>query len=1241
MASPSTSIFVVSDFTIGGSLPALRDYFTDESYDRFAVRWPGGEGVPPAGHLWRDVVEPGIRAADRCLAFVDKPNANVGFEIGYALGLGRPVALAHLAKEAADWTKASPLRGIMNPRLQTASGVEECLAQKDWKRLASPPKPGAEVLLLCPEVAWDTHLRKLREAKIPFRTLPKDGWSIDDLPKQLEGVGLVLWWVLPHNDGKEARDGDDNARLAVVAGYAGALAGVRLEVAWDAGARAIADILGTERDLPPPSQIVGFAQSLIETWQAEFRKAQQTAADPSRSVAPRRPALARRNLPALPPDSWEDLAQRFFGRVVQLRDADAAIRGMLGRFKSRTRTGTSGDVQILWVHGFGGMGKSWFLHRVRRVAFEKDPRVRTLIVDYDPRESNGWRYPLQDSPVTVRDALDPIACRLAQVVGLEEAADPYWEAVSAIQEAAPRFEGLRCKLEEQLQELRKPVAGSIDTWFQRFLEREFEGRDLLSQPHDVRCRRLEQTFDTLEGRKRLLRALCEERRVGDEAILDPDALLTRGLGEALRATMRQHPLVVMLDTAELLDGTQQARLRELFLPLITGAEPLLLLVGSRLRPDLDQSPGSRNGWMPSFGGSLRSEAFAESVLFTVSEIEAALANIGTERRPLPGDPHLLAEQIHRTTLGVPLAVRTLFDEHLDGGRVLAELSSLETPVEGLKESKAVRRVIAVTAERMLLHLAQRPERLEDYRAIVLLGVLPSADPELLRYFWSESPLRRLASLAKRYSLLADGDLHPTVRSTLRRCWARVDHRPEFFEELLETWARILTQTKPADPLARDTTWLRHQLWTWNRAFWVEPPAVTVDGLARALACAWIYEHPTQGFETLVREMPAAAMPAAVKLPGSTDSDLEAGAADDMTRWAPWLEAQARHGGSWSREEIAALDLIAALLGPSAWNLPAAEAQRRWDRVRGAIDLFGIDRTPRRAEVAEACEYLGYALDPDPNVPCRYGSESVEAYQMAVRLGRSTVSLMNNLANQFQDRLGRYKDAEAAYRKAMELDPKDADPHNGLCLLYQFHLDRWREAGEAIDRAIKLAPDIFNFRETQGLYLEESGDLVGAERAFREGFRCQPSELDNTVGIGWVALHSRDDIAAAREALASLSVSDRALPSATLLEAGLVVWEGRWAEAQPLLIRWIRGLPATLSHYPWTQRSRWCALMRRSGVPIPWSDWYRLFTEASGPGRWTEWVTAIEALREGRPAAELSERRSRWIVERFTRPGHGA
>ena len=366
--------------------------------------------------------------------------------------------------------------------------------------------------------------------------------------------------------------------------------------------------------------------------------------------------------------------------------------------------------------------------------------------------------------------------------------------------------------------------------------------------------------------------------------------------------------------------------------------------------------------------------------------------------------------------------------------------------------------------------------------------------------------------------------------------------------------------------------------------------MTIDGLARALTIAWVYEHPTKGLESLIRESPRAAMPGDADLPGAAqEKDSVSSLGDDIALWVPWLEAQARRDGGWSREELAALELMAVLLGRGLWSLPAVEAHRRWERLRVAIDHFGVERVPRRAEVADRCEDLGDALDPDVDIPSPHGTESVEAYEMAIRLGRSNGDLMHKLGLGLEMRLGRYEEAEAAYRKAMELDPKMAFPHNALCLLYQFDLGRWREAGEAIERAIRLEPDIAAIRETQGLYLEESGDFDGAERAYREGLRCQPGDLYNTVGIGWVALQSGDDITAARDALATLSATDRIRPEATFLEAGLVVCEGRWAEAQPLLARWIRAVPATLSAYPWTQRSRWCALMRRSGVPIPWAD----------------------------------------------------
>ena len=49
-------------------------------------------GGQTQGAVRKNIVQPGIKECDRLLAFVDLPNANVGFEVGYGLGLGKAVA---------------------------------------------------------------------------------------------------------------------------------------------------------------------------------------------------------------------------------------------------------------------------------------------------------------------------------------------------------------------------------------------------------------------------------------------------------------------------------------------------------------------------------------------------------------------------------------------------------------------------------------------------------------------------------------------------------------------------------------------------------------------------------------------------------------------------------------------------------------------------------------------------------------------------------------------------------------------------------------------------------------------------------------------------------------------------------------------------------------------------------------------------------------------------------------------
>ena len=94
--------------------------------------------VTTQGAIWKTIVEPEIRMCDRLMAFVDLPNANVGFEVGYGLGLGKPVALARVKPSLAPWLSEPPLNGFHCPQLQNPKDIRKAveLPAEKWFRLA-------------------------------------------------------------------------------------------------------------------------------------------------------------------------------------------------------------------------------------------------------------------------------------------------------------------------------------------------------------------------------------------------------------------------------------------------------------------------------------------------------------------------------------------------------------------------------------------------------------------------------------------------------------------------------------------------------------------------------------------------------------------------------------------------------------------------------------------------------------------------------------------------------------------------------------------------------------------------------------------------------------------------------------------------------------------------------------------------------------------------------------------------
>src|SRR5262245_12655838 len=98
-----TKTFIAYDFEIGGTLPHNLAGVSAKPPDGCVVKWPGSPDGLTQGSIWKTIVQPEIRTCDRLLAFVDLPNANVGFEVGYGLGLGKGVGLACTRPSLPAW----------------------------------------------------------------------------------------------------------------------------------------------------------------------------------------------------------------------------------------------------------------------------------------------------------------------------------------------------------------------------------------------------------------------------------------------------------------------------------------------------------------------------------------------------------------------------------------------------------------------------------------------------------------------------------------------------------------------------------------------------------------------------------------------------------------------------------------------------------------------------------------------------------------------------------------------------------------------------------------------------------------------------------------------------------------------------------------------------------------------------------------------------------------------------------
>ncbi|WP_031047210.1 MULTISPECIES: ATP-binding protein [Streptomyces] len=803
---------------------------------------------------------------------------------------------------------------------------------------------------------------------------------------------------------------------------------------------------------------------------------------------------------------------------------------------------------VVLVRGQGGVGKSTLLARMREIVTEQRPRygwrrrpLTTVFLDWGENPLRSVAAASADG-LEVWQLLAAVAAALEESCGAsaERAFDDFRRQASQLPELVERAKKLTV-LDEQGGA--QPVLSAKEA---QALVSELGALGLTVAGIPVGQKSVEKAvagvFTAGSAAHRLRHGSVDAQLF--RQLVDAKSELVQAFGRGMRTLARRQPVVVMMDTCELLGPT----LLEVRQIVARSGPRTVWVLGTRLED----------------GQQRAEDSVAERLLRGIPDtrlhdMPLLMFDYGSAAAYLSArQPALSEQEIDQAvgfSRGLPLAL-ALIVQSLKNGMRVEEICERPSEAYGLPSQ-----VVQKLALRYLTHTATVAALADDRSKLCALALAQHNDPDVLAALWDvpAADVRTVTDrLTARHDFMSSHHrvLHDDVRAAILNLLLRKDERAAMREvnqraaDFLRERARRAGHRSVDEQLA-DDQWRRDIAALVWHTLWADPRAGTTLLLQ---LLPWAEAVPDLR-DQLIQH---AQFFAPTCLPDDRITLTGLRVFSDGFWWSDGDERERRV----ARQRVLAacttnpLDLAAqppASVYRNLWAAATAEAAglHRADavallRTAAHHPLLPGTVTARRITSMATDLTRGWRAMGDMTPAER--QDELTLHEIIVRHD-PTDSDAHRVLGDCLATAGRWQEAEDTYCEALHHDPTNSHAHTGLgvCLATA---GRWQEAEASLREALHHNPTRSNAHHSLGICHMEAGRWQEAEASLREALHHDPtySSAHSTLGV---VLWLRDDMTGAESCFRSaLSADARSIGTPRL--GLLLLHTGRTDEARAVL-----------------------------------------------------------------------------------------